>query len=53
MNVKELKEFIKDIPDDVELCHNEIDDCNYELTILYHERLDQLEFYTVKRDNMK
>lgn len=51
MNIKELKEFIKDLPDDTELYHYEVPDCNYELTTSYSEKLGQIEFYTKKKES--
>lgn len=51
MNIKELKELIKDLPEDVELYHNEVPDCNYELTASYSEKYSQVEFWVKKRSD--
>lgn len=51
MNIRELKQLIEDLPDDTELYHYEVPDCNYELTASYSERYSQLEFWVKKRDS--
>lgn len=46
MTIKELREYIRFLPDNTELYHNEIDNPDKEeLSFEYIERIDRLEFY--------